>query len=56
MANWGLNPSQTAPYPPRGGANTTGCAGGLRPQLPCLVREARGQDGGGALLDSEGLA
>lgn len=51
------------PYPPRVAANMTGCAGGLRPQLPCLHHEAHGHDGGGAcvrgcvaLLDGEGLA
>lgn len=63
VVNWSLNLNQTAPYPPRAAANTTGCAGGPRPQLPCLHHEACGHDGGGAcvrggdaLLDGEGLA
>lgn len=60
VVNWGLNLNPTALYPPQGAANMMGCGGGLRPQLPCLQREARGHDGGGgggcALLGGEGLA
>lgn len=64
--NWALNLNPTAPCLPQGGANMTGCGGGLRPQLPCLHHEAHGHDGGGdacghggggrALLGGEGLA
>lgn len=61
VVNWSLTLNQTVPYPLRAAANTTGCAGGLPPQLPCLHHEACGHDGGAArggdaLLDGEGLA
>lgn len=62
--NWALNLNPTAPCLPQGAANTTGCGGGPRPQLPCLQRdEAHAHDGDGAcghggcaLLGGEGLA